>query len=121
MTSAPHVLRAENNHSTINVRKGEEIRIILESNPTTGYMWTRPTHMTVEAAQDLSCAVFQFQREEYKQDAAPPGMCGVGGVATLRLKCMKEGHHTLELVYCQVWEGISSKADAFTVEVECSN
>lgn len=109
-----HFMDESANQTSLPVRLGEAVKLTLDANPTTGYRWTRPEYMTVDKCQNLSCSLFDIQ-EEYVQDPAPAGMCGVGGKTSLVITPKKAGTHALALVYCQVWEGPQADAGHFTV------
>lgn len=75
---------------------GQFVKIALRSNPTTGANWI----CTFENPE-----IAEVYEDSYKQDDAPEGFVGVGGIQTLTLKCLKPGETEVVLTYGQQWNG----------------
>lgn len=75
---------------------GQFVKIALRSNPTTGANWI----CTFENPE-----IAEVYEDSYKQDDAPEGFVGVGGIQTLTLKCLKTGETEVVLTYGQQWNG----------------
>jgi inhibitor of cysteine peptidase len=100
-------LSAADNGKTVEVRAGNQITIVLEGNPSTGYTWE---------AKDLDTSMFQQVGEtEFRSDN--PGLVGAGGTLTLTFKVLKTGTSTLTLVYHQPWETNVEPQNTFVVTV----
>ncbi len=76
---------------TIDVRAGNEFKIIIEANPTTGYHWE-----IVKDALDEN--LVQFVSNEY-QSTSDPGLVGGGGVDIWTFKAINPGAAKITLGY----------------------
>jgi len=74
-------------------RIGDEFVVVLEGNPTTGYLWE------VEAVDES--ILQQVGESEFLSDSKVPGS---GGKLTLVFRAMAPGQTTLRLVYHRPWE-----------------
>lgn len=72
---------------TIETSAGREFKLVIESNPTTGYHW----EITGEPDPD----VVQFVSRDYKPDT--PQMTGLGGVDIWVFKAVGTGETTMTL------------------------
>jgi len=74
---------------TIAVSAGNEFKIVIDSNPSTGYHW--------ELIGDLDAAILQFVSKDYRasQMAAP----GAGGQDVWMFKALAAGEATITLGY----------------------
>ncbi len=68
---------------------GNEFKIIIDSNPTTGYHW--------EIIGELDKEVLEFISQEYRADE--PMLTGSGGVDVFTFKAMKAGETLITLGY----------------------
>lgn len=100
-------LTAADNGKTVEVRAGNQITIVLEGNPSTGYTWE---------AKDLDASMFQ-QVGETEFKSGNPGLVGAGGTLTLTFKALKSGSATLTLVYHRPWETGVEPQNIFVVTV----
>lgn len=73
--------------------KGLELDFTIEGNPTTGYQW-------VLLNEDDS---FTLVSGDYKQNAAPEMMVGVGGNYKFVIDFKAEGEHQLDFAYQRSW------------------
>jgi predicted secreted protein len=87
-TDSTRRLTEEDNGSTITLAPGEQIRLVLQGNPTTGYEWS---------VAELDPAVLrQIGEGEWRPDS--PGI-GAGGPYTFRFEAVAEGQSRLYLIY----------------------
>jgi inhibitor of cysteine peptidase len=101
-------LTAADNGKTMEVRAGNQLTIVLEGNPSTGYTWE---------AKDLDASMFQ-QVGETEFRSSSPGLVGAGGTLTLTFKVLKSGSATLTLVYHRPWETNVEPQSTFEVTVK---
>jgi inhibitor of cysteine peptidase len=81
--------------STLEMKEGDSLEIILQANPTTGYRWE-------VASNDTS--VLKNIGIEYQADKVPSGIVGSGGKTIMRFMAIKEGETFLQLVYRRPFE-----------------
>jgi inhibitor of cysteine peptidase len=109
----PTFLNASDNNTTINVTTGEFLVVILEANPTTGYMW--------EVTEPLDELVLrQVGDIAFVQDYAEPGLVGVPGVEIATFEVVGAGDATIKMIYHQSWEIDVEPVDTFTLNVTAS-
>lgn len=77
---------------------GTAVEFRFDSNPTTGYGWT--------ADVDGDCVT--LTKDEYVQDAAAPGMAGVGGTQYYTFTAAHPGAATVTFIYARSWETTES-------------
>ncbi len=89
-------LTEADNGRAITVNAGEDIQVILNGNPTTGYTWTG----TVSDQ-----AVLQQQGDPiYAQENTDPSIVGSGGTFTFTFKAAAAGQVTLKFDYSRPFE-----------------
>lgn len=100
------------NGKTVKVAVDGTVTLTLESNPTTGFSWT--------GVDKVDKDILKLERNDYKQNASPAGMVGVGGRDTIVYRALKKGKAKIDLTYMQPWEPDSkfNTNYAVTVEVE---
>lgn len=100
------------NGKTVKIGVGGTVVLTLETNPTTGFSWTK--------VDKVDKNILKLERNDYKQNANPAGMVGVGGRTTIVYRALKKGKAKIDLTYMQPWEPDSQfNTDyAVTVEVE---
>ena len=92
------------NGTTIRLHVGDEIHIVLDENPTTGYQWDSPVPQAFTVIED------RFNPPE----GSP--MMGQGGIHTWVLKAVQKGTYGIHWMYKRSWE--SSESDRpFIVQV----
>jgi inhibitor of cysteine peptidase len=105
-TSSKEVeLTSEDDGSQVEVRKGEQLMITLEGNPSTGYSWE---------TQGLDTNVFE-QVGDPIFVSSNPDLIGSGGTITLTFNAIQPGTTTINLVYHRPWETDVEPLDTFTV------
>lgn len=100
-------LDQDDDGSTITVKAGDTIQVVLEGNPTTGYTWTA-------ALSEEDASILQQIGEPAYETG---GGIGAGGVYTFRFKALAAGEATLKLVYAQPWSSALPE-ETFTVTVK---
>jgi len=78
----------------IEVEKGEEFAIVLESNPTTGYQW--------KLAEELDAEILLLEKTEYKKPETE--LIGAGGEEKWTFKAEGLGSTSITLAYVRPWE-----------------
>ena len=89
---------------TIEIKRGRSIDIVLEGNPTTGYMWG--------AVSKKSPVLQQLKEREYRSRSK---LIGSGGEFTFHYKAVKTGKAELKFAYQRSWE---KRAPAGTLDVK---
>ena len=98
------------NGKTVKVGVGGTVTLTLESNPTTGFSWTK--------TDKVDASILKLERNDYRQNANPAGMVGVGGRTTIVYRALKKGTAKIDLTYMQPWEPDSEFNTDYTVTVE---
>ena len=102
-------LTSVDNGKNIKVKVGEQIVVVLEGNPSTGYIWE---------AKDLDASMIQQVGEtEFKSSNSNPGFAGAGGTLTLKFRALKVGTTSLTLVYHRPWETDVKPLSSFTTTI----
>ncbi len=76
---------------TFKLKKGEELKIELTTNPSTGHSWI--------LASKIKPKIISFEKKEYKNDDRSMGMIGAGGIETWTFKTIKKGKLYLHMKY----------------------
>ena len=87
-TAAPQ-LQISDPAKNLEATAGNEFKIIIDSNPTTGYHW--------EIMGELDEGVLEFISKEYRADE--PMLTGSGGVDVFTFKALKAGKTLITLGY----------------------
>jgi predicted secreted protein len=100
----------DNPEQLIEVPVGQEFRIALDSNPTTGFQW--------QLSETLDEAIVTFVGDDYKTPRIP-GRTGTGGKHTWTFRAVGQGQTVIALRYSRPWEkGVDPlKKVTFTVIV----
>lgn len=96
--------------TTVVLAVGEELRLRLESNPSTGYAWE-----IVDAAGGVLAAVGE---PTWVPDPPDGAFVGRGGLATWHFRAVREGEGHLRLAYRRPWEKDALPARRFSARVE---
>jgi inhibitor of cysteine peptidase len=92
----PVRLTEADNGKAVAVKAGEDVQVILEGNPTTGYTWT---------ATVSDPAVLQQQGDPvYAQGNTDPSIVGAGGTFTFTFKAAAAGEVTLKFDYARPFD-----------------
>lgn len=87
------VLNEENNSQTINLTAGDEFRLELPGNITTGYNWT------IDALDESALQLVSEDYEESRSD-----LLGAGGTSVFTFKALQAGQTSLKLIYSRPFE-----------------
>jgi len=105
--TAPYEIFLDEARSFGSVAKGGFVSISLNSNPTTGYLWT----VSVDGTPQL-----QFIKEQYA--GTDPKLAGSGGTTVFKFAAIRRGRTKVELKYGRSWELTFIKTASFTVDVQ---
>ena len=86
----------------IEAKVGQQFKVSLQSNPTTGYQW--------KWAQAPDKKLLKLLGHEYKRPGSK--LMGAGGNEVWTFKALAEGRATLELNYVRPWETNSPPAQS---------
>ena len=105
---ADHVLRRDDLGSTVWAAPGDRVVVLLEENPTTGYLWqvSRPDPVVGEPESE-----FELQ---------PEGGVGAGGRRRLAFPVARAGSGELSLELRPPWEAAGKAIDHWHVQVEAT-
>jgi predicted secreted protein len=95
------------NGREIDVSRGNLIEVSLDSQGTTGYLWT---------FESIDPDYIEVMREE-SAVASAPGLTGGAVIHTWLLRLKKEGLTEIRMSYKRPWEGKDKAADTFTVRL----
>jgi predicted secreted protein len=103
-------LDESDNGTTVSVKVGSTIKVVLKGNPTTGYGWT----------PDLSEADAAILQEQGGPEYVPDSnLIGAGGTYTFTFLAVATGNAQLKLVYLRPWESVPPlKTFSVNVKVE---
>ena len=95
---------------TIEIHVGDSVKLVLDANPTTGFSW--------EKTDKVDKNILKLESNDYRQNANPAGMVGVGGRTTIVYRAVKAGTAKIDLTYMQPWEPDSEFNTNYTVTVK---
>ncbi|MFC1847763.1 protease inhibitor I42 family protein [Chloroflexota bacterium] len=96
--------------SQIELAVGDTLRVELESNPTTGFMWV--------LAENSDGSVLQGEGHEYVMDeAGEPPQPGTGGKEFWTFTAVATGETTISMEYSRPWEGGEKAVRTFDLTV----
>ena len=103
-------LNDSDNGKTVKVAVDGIVILTLESNPTTGFSWTK--------ADKADKDILKLEKNDYIQNANPNGLVGVGGKTVIVYKALKKGKAKIDLTYMQPWNPDSKFNTDYSVTVE---
>lgn len=74
--------------STVDLSVGDTLRVRLNGNPSTGYLW--------KLVNSWDSTVFSLVAEDYESDPNPEKMVGVGGSFVFEFSALKPGELTVD-------------------------
>jgi inhibitor of cysteine peptidase len=92
--------------SSIHLREGEVLEIVLTSNPSTGYRW--------EVAPGEETLLEQQGDWEFKPASRA---VGAGGIITLRFKAVRKGEADFKLIYHRPFEPEAPPVQSFEIKL----
>ena len=81
--------------TTVELKKGHRLDVVLNANPTTGYQWE---------IVNVDTTILLHLETEYKPDEAPPGILGTGGKSIFHFQGGNTGKTALEIIYHRDFE-----------------
>lgn len=102
----PITLEQTESGTSVEVRRGDEIVVRLEENPTTGFRW---------AVDEINEQVLELQDSSYQQQ--PGGGMGGGGQRRLTFRAKSSGSSPLRLKLWREWEGDATADARYSVTV----
>ena len=99
-------MTADVNTTNLTASLNDTIRISLNENPTTGYLWNVTNSSGLEILGD-----------EYTMDKAGAGMVGVGGVHEWTVKAIEAGNQTFSAVMMHVAEKPTGDEEQYLLSV----
>ncbi|SRR6056297_1577466 len=97
---------------TFEAKKGEEIMIKLDANPSTGYNWS--------IANEIDNSVVKLVKESYKPDKVPENrnIVGSGGTKIFVFKGLKRGNAYVHLEYKRQGMPETDKTKVFLIKIK---
>ncbi|KAJ3361815.1 hypothetical protein GGF32_006990 [Allomyces javanicus] len=100
-------------NQNVNATVGDDFKIMLDSNATTGYQWEFVGPINVAPNN-----VVRMTSSEYQNAAAPAGMVGVGGKQIFHFVATAPGADLISFNYKRSWE--KAPVETYTVSVRVS-
>ncbi|KAJ3368030.1 hypothetical protein GGF31_006863 [Allomyces arbusculus] len=100
-------------NQNVNATVGDDFKIMLDSNATTGYQWEYVGPINVAPNN-----VVRMTSSEYQNAAAAPGMVGVGGKQIFHFVATAPGADLISFNYKRSWE--KAPVETYTVSVRVS-
>jgi len=95
---------------SLELHVGDMVKLVLATNPTTGFSWTK--------VDKVDSSILKLEKNDYRQNANPGRMVGVGGKTTIVYRAVKPGTAKIDLTYMQPWEPDSEFNTNYTVTVK---
>jgi inhibitor of cysteine peptidase len=103
---APLEVGAGDNGTSESLAPGQELKITLDSNPTTGYRWAIDGELPAQLLQEAEPVY-----------TAGSTAIGSGGAEVWSFKAQGSGEGTLELKYARSFEPTATPANTFTLKL----
>lgn len=97
----------ENSSETIELGPGDQIRVSLEENPTTGFQWN------MSSTDGLNLIDDQYVMDEHEE-----GMVGVGGTHFWTFEISGTQTQQITAVYKRPWENMTGEEQRFELTVK---
>lgn len=97
-TPSSLIINESDNGGYVYVKKGDEVRLVLESNPTTGYKWSFD--------EEADKSILLQTNYEYISDKADVMIAGAGGNEIWTFKAIETGTTVMYLSYSRPWESV---------------
>jgi predicted secreted protein len=95
--------------SLIELEKGDKIKILLDSNPTTGYSWITD--------EEIDSTIVELTDSEFLQTETEKELVGAGGCEVFTFEAKNSGQTEIILYYQRPWEEAELK-DEFIFNIE---
>lgn len=109
------ILTAQDNGSTVILRQGETLQVVLSGNAGTGYGWDLERH-DPSRMEPLGMESRQAPGPPLPDGRSLP-LAGGPQQISFRFRMLRPGRSTLELRYWRPWEGASSIIERFRLQV----
>ena len=109
------ILTAQDNGSSVILRQGETLQVVLSGNAGTGYSWDLERH-DPSRIEPLGMESRQAPGPPLPDGRSLP-LAGGPQQTTFRFRMLRPGRSTLELRYWRPWEGASSIIERFRLQV----
>jgi inhibitor of cysteine peptidase len=86
---------------TLDLRVGDQLMVVLQGNPTTGYEWSNALLYEYAVLRALA-------EPEYRPTSMDTGMVGAGGLYLFRFEAVDVGSQAFRFVYQRPWESTDS-------------
>jgi len=86
---------------TLDLRVGDQLMVVLQGNPTTGYEWSNALLYEYAVLRELA-------EPEYRPTSMDTGMVGAGGLYLFRFEAVDIGPQAFQFVYRRSWETTDS-------------
>jgi len=83
------------NNTAVQLNLDTQLVVVLDSNPTTGYMWQLTS---------VDQNILKHSGNEYEPSPGAPELTGAGGQETWRFTPLAPGETTLKMQYVRSWE-----------------
>ena len=103
--SNSQITKAENGKQ-VSIKAGTDFSLVLDGNPTTGYIWQIKSIDTSSVSQNGNY--------EYKSSS---GLMGAPGKFTFKFKALNKSRSLLKLYYLRGWEKGIPPIDSFKVNI----
>lgn len=110
-TSAAKTYTMDNNGQTINIKKGETIKVVLEENPSTGYSWK------FNVTDGLNITENEYNQGTNIGTNNTMPIVGASGSHTWVIKADGSGTQKINAVYKRKWEPANISDLTFTLNV----
>jgi len=107
-TPSVTTITIDDNGGYVYAKTGDVVKLVLESNPTTGYIWSYITKPDPDVLLETNY--------EYIPDNTDEKIVGSGGKEVWTYKTVNNGTALIEMVYSRPWES-KVPAKSFTVKV----
>lgn len=95
------------NNTTVTMKKGDVLQVVLEGNPTTGYAWR---------AVGYNRRILTMDSKPYYKPKTQ--LVGSGGYYLFRFVAVSQGFSHMKLIYHRPWEKDIPPAKVFTARVD---
>lgn len=85
---------------TIQVTKNELFALKIESNPTTGYVWSIENLESINETGLLNA----ISSAEYEEKPNPNKLMGIGGYTFFKFQAIAQGRQIMDFIYKRSWE-----------------
>jgi inhibitor of cysteine peptidase len=100
---------ASDSGSRVEMAVGDTLTVTLESNPTTGFVWT-----LADPEGMLEVVSNEYVMDPTGFDPPPPGL---GGVEVWTFKALRTGETTISMEYSRPWDGGEETVETFDFRV----